>query len=74
MKLKRSVCIILFLLIAILVFTSGTLLKRTVDYQKENRKLILQNDSLQSVVINLNRDYSDTVKLRTPKKKPKRKR
>ncbi len=69
MKLKRSVFILLFTIIPILIVTSGGLLKKTIEYKNQNRKLILQNDSLQSVVITLNRTVTDTTGLRTPGKK-----
>jgi hypothetical protein len=69
MKLKRSAFILLFSIIPVLIVTSGGLLKKTIDYKHENRKLILQNDSLQSVVISLNRTATDTTGLRTAGKK-----
>lgn len=69
MKFKRSVYILLFTINAMLIVTSGRLLKETIDYKLENRKLILQNDSLQSVVITLNRNLPDTTGFRPPGKK-----
>lgn len=70
MKLKRSVFILLFTIIVILIVTSGGLLKKTIDYKQENRKLILQNDSLQSVLITLNRNITDTTVFGAARRKP----
>lgn len=69
MKLKRSVYLLLFTIIAILIVTNGGLLKKTIDYRDQNRKLILQNDSLQSVVISLNRIATDTIAYKPAGKK-----
>lgn len=69
MKLKSSIHILLIVIIAILIFTSGGLFKKAIDYKTENRKLILQNDSLQSVVISLSRNKPDSVTLQLPDKK-----
>jgi hypothetical protein len=74
MKLKKPIYILLIALIAILIFTSGGLFKKAIDYKKENRKLILQNDSLQAVVISLNRSMYDSVNLRMREKKRVKKR
>lgn len=74
MKLKRPIYILLITIIVILVFTSGGLFKRAIDYKQENRKLILQNDSLQAVVISLNRNISDSVNIRLAEKKRDKKR
>jgi len=74
MKLKKPIYILLITTIAILVFTSGGLFKKTIDYKQENRKLILQNDSLQAVVISLNRNMSDSVNVRMTQKKRSKKR
>jgi hypothetical protein len=73
MKLRRSVYILLLTMIAMLIAASGGLLKKSIDYKHENRKLILQNDSLQSVVISLNRNITDTTGLRPPGKKASKK-
>ena len=69
MKVKKSVYILLFTIIAILIVANGGLLKKTIDYKDQNRKLILQNDSLQSVVISLNRSATDTIAYKRPGKK-----
>lgn len=69
MKLKSSIQILLIIIIAILILTSGGLFKKAIDYKDENRKLILQNDSLQSVVISLSRNMPDSVTLQVPDKK-----
>jgi hypothetical protein len=37
-----------------LVALNGCLLKQNISYQKKNRELILQNDSLMAVTIQLN--------------------
>lgn len=71
MKPRNSVFILT--IIAILIVTNGGLLKKTYDYQKQNRKLILQNDSLQSVVISLSRSVADTTNLRPAVKKGSKK-
>lgn len=73
MKLKKSVYILLFTIIATLMVTSGGLLKKTIDYKRQNRKLILQNDSLQSVVITLSRNAVDTTTVRSAGKKVRKK-
>ena len=69
MKLKKSVYILLFTIIAILIVTNGGLLKKTIEYKDQNKKLILQNDSLQSVVISLNRSVTDTIAYKPAGKK-----
>jgi hypothetical protein len=73
MKLKKSVYILLFTIIAILIVTNGGLLKKTIEYKDQNRKLILQNDSLQSVVISLNRGATDTLAYKPAGKKANKK-
>lgn len=69
MKVKKSVYILLVTIIAILIVANGGLLKKTIDYKDQNRKLILQNDSLQSVVISLNRSATDTIAYKPAGKK-----
>jgi hypothetical protein len=73
MRLKKPIYILLFSLIAILLFSSGSLFKKAIDYKHQNRKLILQNDSLQGVVINLNRTFTDTLNSYSTKKRINRK-
>lgn len=73
MKLKRPFYLSLLTIVAILIFTSGGLFKKAVDYKQENRKLILQNDSLQGVVISLNEYISDSVNVSLPAKKQRKK-
>jgi hypothetical protein len=41
-----------------LVILNGCLLKQNISYKWENRKLILQNDSLMAVTIQLNQAMS----------------
>lgn len=55
MTIKRSLYTLLLAFILTLVVVSGCLFKQTVDYKRENRELILQNDSLRGVVIELTR-------------------
>ena len=69
MKLKKSVYTLLFTIITILIITCGGLFKQTIDYKNENRTLILQNDSLHSVVIYLNRAAIDTATIQQTGKK-----
>ena len=59
MKLKNPLGKFLLLLIVVLIFAGGNLLRKTIHYKQENRKLILQNDSLQAVVIDLNKPVPD---------------
>lgn len=69
MRLNRSTYLLLLIFITSLVFISGCLLKRTIDYQQANRELILQNDSLKAVVIDLNRkiDAAKSVGFSSPR-------
>jgi len=69
MRLNRSLYLLLLIFITSLVFISGCLFKRTIDYQQANRELILQNDSLKAVVIDLNRriDEAKSVGLSSPR-------
>ncbi|WP_205508954.1 hypothetical protein [Longitalea arenae] len=60
MKLKRSVYTFLLAFIIMLVIVCSFLYKQTIDYKWENRELILQNDSLKSVVIELMRKIDTT--------------
>lgn len=65
MKQDRSRRIILLILSGMLVVVSGCLFSQNIEYKSANRKLILQNDSLMSVLINMNRkaDRSDAAEL-----------
>jgi hypothetical protein len=69
MKLNLSLWLVL--LITALVALNGCLFKRSMTYGKENRALILQNDSLMSVTIELNRQL-DNLKKTEPKSKSRR--
>lgn len=55
MNTRRSVYQLLLAFIIMLVVVSGCLYKQTIDYKRDNRELILQNDSLRAVVIELTR-------------------
>lgn len=61
-----------------LVVLNGCLLKQNISYKRENRKLILQNDSLMAVTIQLNQTIGkkqDTLlgqQLNKPTKKRKK--
>jgi uncharacterized BrkB/YihY/UPF0761 family membrane protein len=69
MRLNRPLYLLLLIFITSLVFISGCLFKRTIDYQQANRELILQNDSLKAVVIDLNRkiEAANSVGLSSPR-------
>jgi hypothetical protein len=55
MQPKRLLQNLLLTFTIILVFINGYLLKASITYQKSNRRLILQNDSLSGVIIEYNR-------------------
>jgi hypothetical protein len=65
MKKERSVYVFLMFLTGILMAVSGCLFSQNLDYRSVNRELILQNDSLMSVLIDMNRkiDKPDAYKL-----------
>jgi hypothetical protein len=54
MTRNRPIFFILCFTIALIIF-SGSLLSQNKQFRQSNRKLILQNDSLKSVVIELSR-------------------
>jgi hypothetical protein len=57
---NRPIFLILCFVAAIVVF-SGSLLSQNKQYRQSNRKLILQNDSLKSVLIELNKIKDSTT-------------
>lgn len=58
--MKANPLVIFFFLVPVsLIIGSSFLVKQTIDYRLANRKLILQNDSLQSVIIELNHEISN---------------
>ncbi|MFT3910445.1 MAG: hypothetical protein QM737_13555 [Ferruginibacter sp.] len=50
---KKSIVYLLSGLLVVLVFTTGYFYKQSKCYQKHNRELIIQNDSIIGVNINL---------------------
>lgn len=61
MKSKRF-SIFYFIIPVSLIIGSSFFAKQTIDYRFANRKLILQNDSLKSVIIELNNKIEDYQK------------
>ncbi|WP_207513901.1 hypothetical protein [Longitalea luteola] len=61
MKAKR-VYILYFIIPVSLIVGSSFFVKQTIDYRSANRKLILQNDSLKSVIIELNHQIENYEK------------
>jgi hypothetical protein len=55
MKIGPSFSVISAVFIFGLVILNGCLLKQNMSYKLKNRELILQNDSLMSVTIHLNK-------------------
>jgi hypothetical protein len=57
---NRPIFFILSFIAALIIF-SGSLLSQNKQYRQSNRKLILQNDSLKSVLIELNKKKDSTT-------------
>jgi hypothetical protein len=73
MKIKRLISILVFSVPIPLAIASSFFIKQSIDYKSANRKLILQNDSLKSVLIELNHKVKETenASLAFPKRVPK---
>lgn len=56
MSPKRLTQNLLLAFAIILTLVNGSLLRDNLSFKKDNRRLILQNDSLSSVIIELNRN------------------
>lgn len=59
MRIRRLVFLLIFALPLTLMTTSAFFAKQTIDYRSANRKLILQNDSLNGAIIELNKKIED---------------
>lgn len=62
MKARRFIFIFIFCVSIPFVIASSFLIKQSIDYKTANRKLILQNDSLKSVLIEMNRKIKEAEK------------
>jgi hypothetical protein len=62
MKSRRFIFLFILCVPIPLVIASGFLIRQSIEYKSANRKLILQNDSLKSVLIEMNQQLKDTEK------------